>query len=100
MVDIYYSVNFFRNFGDNVLLGKNTLKTRKRILSDDHTDKQGLVPRLLRYRSYFICKNLPLAKFLCNLKILERSYTELKKAKNAIFAKMAILKWLYSSITT
>ena len=85
---------FSRNFGANVLLGKNTLKTRKRLLSDDHTGKQGLVPRLLPYRSYFICKKLFLAKFLCNLKVLERSYTDLKKAKNAIFAKMAILKWL------
>ena len=47
MVDIYSSVNFFKNFGGNVLLGKNTLKTRKRLLSDDHTGKQGLVPRLL-----------------------------------------------------
>ena len=93
MVDIYSSVNFFRNFGTNVLLEKNTLKTRKRLLSDDHTGKQGLVPRLLPYRSYLICKKLSLAKFLCNLKVLERSYTDLKKAKNAIFAKMAILKF-------
>ena len=94
MVDIYTSVNFFRNFGANVLLEKNTLKTRKRLLSDDHSGKQGLVPLLQPYRTYFICKKLSLAKFLCNLKMLERSYTDLKKAKNAIFAKMAILKWL------
>ena len=84
---------FFRNYGADVLLGKNTLKTRKRLLSDDQTEKQGLVPRLLLYRSYFICKKLSLAKFLCNLKMFERSYTDLKKAKNAIFAK--ILKWPY-----
>ena len=94
MVDIYSAVNFFRNFGANVLFEKNTLKTRKRLLSDDHTGKQGLVPKLLSYRSYFICGKLSLAKFLCNLKMLERSYTDLKKAKNAIFAKMAILKRL------
>ena len=85
-------MNFFRNFGANVLLEKNTLKTRKRLLSDDHTGNQGLVSRLLPYRSYLICKKLSAAKFLCNLKMLERSYTDLKKAKNAIFAKMAILK--------
>ena len=94
MVGIYSSVNFFTNFGANVLLGKNTIKTRKRLLSDDHSGKQGLVPRLLLYRNYFICKKLSVAKFLCNLKMLERSYTDLKKAKKAIFAKMAILKWL------
>ena len=94
MVDIYTAVNFFRDFRANVLLEKNILKNRKRLLSDDHTGKQGLVPRLLPYRSYFIYKKLSLAKFLCNLKMLERSYTDLKKAKNAIFAKMAILKWL------
>ena len=94
MVDIYSSVNFFRNFGANVLLGKNTLETRKRLLSDDHTVKQGLIPRLLPYRSYFIYKKLSLAKFLGNLKMLERSYTDLKRAKNAIFSKMSILKWL------
>ena len=94
MVEIYTSVNLFRNFGANVLLGKNTLKTKKRPFSDDHTGKQGLVPRLLSYRSYFICKKPSLAKFLCNLKMLERSYTDLKKAKNAIFAKRAILKLL------
>ena len=41
MVEIYTSVNFFRNFGANVLLGKNTLKNRKRLLSDDHTGEQG-----------------------------------------------------------
>ena len=41
MVDIYTSVNFFRNFEANVLLGKNTLKTRKRLLSDNHTGEQG-----------------------------------------------------------
>ena len=87
-------MNFFRNFGANVLLEENTLKTRKRLLSDDHTGKQGLVPRLLSYKSYFICKKLSLAKFSCNLKMLERSCTDLKKAKNTIFEKMAILKWL------
>ena len=90
MVDIYSSVNFFRNFGANVLLEKNTLKTRKCLFSDDHTSKQGLVPRLLPYRRYFIRKKLSLAEFLCNLKVLERSYTDLKKAKNAIFSRMAV----------
>ena len=91
MVDIYTSVNFFRNFGANVvLLGK----TRKHLLSDNHTGEQGPGPRFLSYRSYQICKELCPAKFLCNLERLERSYTDLKKAKNAIFAKMAIFKWL------
>ena len=50
------TMNFFRNFGAYVLLGKNTLKTRKRLPSDDHTGKQGLVPRFLSYKSYRICK--------------------------------------------
>ena len=40
------SVNFFRNFGANVLLGKNTLKTRKRLLLDNYTGEQGPGPRL------------------------------------------------------
>ena len=52
MVDIYNSVNFFRNFGANGLLGKNTLKTKKSLFSDDHTGEQGLVPRFVLYRSY------------------------------------------------
>ena len=87
MVDIYSFVNFFRNFGANVLLEKNTLKTRKRLLSDDHTGKQGLVPRLLSYRSYYICKKLSSAKFLCNLKMLEPTYIHLKKVKKRYFRK-------------
>ena len=81
-------------FGANVLLGKNTLKTRKRLLSDDHTFKQGLAPRFLPYRSYYICEKLSPAEFLCNLEMLEPTYIHLKKAKNVIFAKIAILKWL------
>ena len=94
MVDIYTFVNFFRNFGANVLLGKNTLKTKKRLFSDDHTGEQGLVPRFLSYKSYKICKKLSPAQFLCNLEMLEPTYIHVKKAKNAIFAKIAILKWL------
>ena len=52
MVGIYTSVNFFRDFGANVLLEKNTLKNRKRLLSDNQTGEQGLVPRFLPYKSY------------------------------------------------
>ena len=52
MVDIYTSVNFFSNFGANVLLGKNTLKTRQRLFSDNHFGEQGLGPRFLLYKSY------------------------------------------------
>ena len=74
-------MNFFRNFEANVLL-------RTKLLSDDHTGKQGLVPRLLPYKSYFICKKLSLPKFLCNLKILEWSYTDLKKAKTRFSQKL------------
>ena len=57
MVDIYTSVNFFRNFGANMLLGKNTLKTRKLLLSDDHTRKQGLVPRFYHIEVIKYVKN-------------------------------------------
>ena len=89
---MYTPVNFFRIFGANVLLGKNTLKTSKQLLSDDHISKQGLVPRFLPYRSYYICKKLSSAKFLCNLKMLEPTYIHLKKAKNAIFAKKGHFK--------
>ena len=77
MVDIYTAVNFFRNFGANVLLGKNTLKTRKRLLSDNHTGEQGPGPRFLSCRSYNICKKLCPAKFLCNLERLEPTYIHL-----------------------
>ena len=35
-----YFCEFFRDFGANVLLEKNTLKNRKRLHSDDHTGKQ------------------------------------------------------------
>ena len=45
MVDIYTPVNFFRDLRANVLLEKNTLKNRKRLLSDNYTDEQG--PKLL-----------------------------------------------------
>ena len=91
MEDIYSSVNFPRNFGANCCWEK-IHETRKCLLLDDYTGKQGLVPRLSQYKSYFMFKKLCLDKFLCNLKMLERSYTDLRKAKNAIFAKMAILK--------
>ena len=100
MVDIYSSVNFFRNFGANVLLEKNTLITRKRLLSDDHTGKQELVPRLLPCRSYFICKKLSLAEFLCNLKMLERSYTDLKKRQKTPFSQKWPFQYGCSSVKT
>ena len=65
MVDIYISVNFFRNFGVNVLLGKNTLKTKKRLFSDDYTGEQELVPTFLPYKNYYIyVKKISPAKFL------------------------------------
>ena len=58
MVDIYSSVNFFRNCGANVeMLEKNTLKTRKRLLSDDHTGKQGLVPNFHHVEVILYVKN-------------------------------------------
>ena len=85
MVDIYASVNSFRNFETNVLLWKNKLKTRKRLLSDDHTGDQGLVQRFLPFKSYEICKKLYPAKFLCNWEMLESAYIHLKKAKNYIY---------------
>ena len=41
MVGIFTFVDSFRKFGANVLFGKITLKTRKRLLSDDYTGEQG-----------------------------------------------------------
>ena len=41
----------------------------------------------------YVTKLCP-AEFLCNLEMLEPTYIHLKKAKNAIFTKMAIFKWL------
>ena len=61
----------------------------KQLLPDDYISKQGLVPKVLPYRNYYvfyICKKLYSAKFLCNLERLETTYIHLKKAKNAIFA--------------
>ena len=78
MVDIYTPVNFFRDFGANVLLEKNTLKNKKRLLSDNYTVEQGPGPMFLSYRSYYMCKKLSLAEFSCNLNMLEWSYTDLK----------------------
>ena len=47
MENIYTSVNFFRDFGANVLSEKNTLKNRKRLLSDNYTGEQGPGPMFL-----------------------------------------------------
>ena len=93
MVKIHFC-EYFRIFGSNVHLGKNTLETRKSLLSDDHISKQGLVPKFLPYESYYICKELYPAKFLGNLKMRDKSYVGLKMPKNAIFTKMDIFKWL------
>ena len=80
MVDIYTFVIFFRNFGANVLLEKNTLKS----------PAQGFYRRkVIKY-----VKNYVQLNFLCNLERLEPTYIHLKKVKNAIFAKMAICKWM------
>ena len=80
-------MNFFRDFGANVLLEKNTLKISKCLLSDNYTGEQGPGPMFLSYKSYQICKKLCPAEFLCNLELLEPTYIYLKKAKNAIFYK-------------
>ena len=87
-------VDFFRIFGANVLLRKNILKTRKHLLSDDYISKQELAPMFTACKSYFSCKKLFPAKFLCNLERLEPTHIHLKKAKNTFFAEVAILKWM------
>ena len=63
MVDIYTSVNFFKHFEANVLLGKNTLKTRKHLLSDNHTGEQGPGPRFYHIEVIKYVKNYVQLKF-------------------------------------
>ena len=61
----YTFANFFRIFEANVRLGKNTLRIRKCLHSDNHINKHGLVPTFLPYKNYYIyVKKISPAKFL------------------------------------
>ena len=97
VVKICTSVNFFRIFGANVFLVKNTLKTRKRLLLDDYISKQGIVPKFLPYRSYYVCHKLFLAEFLCSLERLEQFIWRRRKTR---FSQKRPFSNSCSSVTT
>ena len=68
MVEIYTSVNFFRNFGANVLLGKNALKLenvyiRTIILANRSSSQDFYHVEVILY-----VKNYPYLKFCAILR--------------------------------
>ena len=87
VVDIYTFVDFFSNFGANVLWEKNTLKTRKRLHRTIILANRGPAQDFYHIKVIKCVKKLCPAKFLCNLERLEPTYIHLKNAKKRDFRK-------------
>ena len=79
---------FFQNFWSQCALGKNKLKTQKLRFIDGQIGKYGLGTRFFSYKG---------VKHEYNVEF-EPMSTTLKMREIAIFAKITILKWLYTNL--